>query len=207
MDITILGASGKTGLLLINQALQRGDTVTAIARDIQRIAVPDTKALRKIAGDVEQPESIAAAITPGTTLISALGTERADILARGAAAVVAAAPARVIWLGAYGTGGSADQAGPVADMLAGFFGERMGDKERADEIVLAAGGTVFHAGRLGDDPEISPTRRTVPLSQAPLLDMSVEIGRATVAAAMLDEAHQPRYSGEIVVPLTEGTRR
>ncbi|HET6860853.1 MAG TPA: NAD(P)H-binding protein [Streptomyces sp.] len=41
MNLTVLAASGQTGIALTRQALRRGHTVTAVARDPERIAVPD----------------------------------------------------------------------------------------------------------------------------------------------------------------------
>ncbi|PRY31811.1 hypothetical protein [Pseudosporangium ferrugineum] len=74
-----------------------------------------------------------------------------------------------------------------------------GRPRTADGTVLDAGGTVFHAGLLDLGPE-SPGRRTVGLADAPPLDFSVRITRATVAAAMLDEAENPRFPGAVAVP-------
>jgi uncharacterized protein len=200
MHLTILAASGRTGLALTRQALRRGHTVTAIARDPERITVPDTAGLRKVAGDVNDPASIAESIGPDSVVLSALGTDRAGILLAGAKAVVTAGPRRVIWLGAYGTGKSAGVAGPAADVLVKVLGDRLGDKVEADNTVLAAGGTVFHAGMLADDPE-DPDRRTVGLDAAPPFDLSAKISRETVAAAMLDEAETPHFPGTVALPL------
>jgi hypothetical protein len=70
----------------------------------------------------------------------------------------------------------------------------------ADNAVLAAGGTVFHAGVLDDGPE-SPIRRTVGLVAAPPFDLHKRISRETVAAAMLDEAEVPYFPGTVALPL------
>ncbi|MFF1607677.1 NAD(P)-dependent oxidoreductase [Amycolatopsis sp. NPDC058278] len=199
MNLTVLAASGRTGLALTREAMRRGHTVTAIARDPDRIAVPDSARLHKVAGDVEDPASIALA---GSTVLSGLGTDRAGVLLAGAKAVVAAGPSRIIWLGAYGTGKSAEVAGAAAGALASMLGDRLGDKIEADETILAAGGTVFHAGLLTDGPE-SPGRRTVGLEAGPPLDFAAVISRATVAAAMLDEAETPRFPGTIALPLPD----
>ncbi|MFB9688710.1 NAD(P)-dependent oxidoreductase [Amycolatopsis plumensis] len=199
MNLTVLAASGRTGLALTREALRRGHTVTAIARDPRRIDVPPSARLHKVAGDVEDPASLALA---GSTVLSGLGTDRAGVLAAGAKAVVAAGPSRIIWLGAYGTGRSAPVAGEAAGGLAKLLGDRLGDKVEADATILAAGGTVFHAGLLSDGPE-SPGRRTVGLEAGPPLDFTAEISRATVAAAMLDEAETPRFPGTIALPLPE----
>ncbi|WP_410590188.1 NAD(P)-dependent oxidoreductase [Amycolatopsis sp. lyj-23] len=197
MNLTVLAASGRTGLALTREALRRRHTVTAIARDPARIDVPDSALLRKVAGDVEDPASLDVA---GSIVLSGLGTDRAGVLLAGAKAVVAAGPQRIIWLGAYGTGESAAVAGEAAGMLAKLLGERLGDKVEADGTILAAGGTVFHAGLLADGPE-SPTRRTVGVEEGPPLDSDAVVSRATVAAAMLDEAETPRFAGKIALPL------
>ncbi len=200
MNLTVLGASGRTGLALTREALRRGHTVTAVARDPGRIDVPSSARLRKVAGDVEDPASMV--VAAGSTVLSGLGTDRAGVLLAGAKAVVAAGPARIIWLGAYGTGESAPVAGDAAGALGKLLGERLGDKVAADGTILAAGGTVFHAGLLADGPE-SPRRRTVALEAGPPLDFQAVISRATVAAAMLDEAETPRFAGTIALPLPE----
>ncbi|MDQ0578730.1 hypothetical protein [Streptomyces rishiriensis] len=75
---------------------------------------------------------------------------------------VAAGPRRVIWLGAYGTGKSAEVPGEGAVVLAKVLGDRYADKAEADNTVLAAGGTDFHAGMLTDGRECR-RRRTVGL--------------------------------------------
>ncbi|MEU7477270.1 NAD(P)H-binding protein [Lentzea sp. NPDC042327] len=197
MNLTVLAASGRTGLALTRQALARGHAVTAIARDPGKIAL-DHPDLRKVAGDVADPASLA--VAGGTVVLSGLGTDRPGVLLDGAKAVVAAGPERVIWLGAYGTGPSRAAAGDGARVLEKFLGDRIADKVAADETVLAAGGTVFHAGVLSDGP-LSPERRTVGLDAAPPFDLTAQVSRETVAAAMLDEAESPRFPGAVALPL------
>ncbi|WP_330273314.1 SDR family oxidoreductase [Lentzea sp. NBC_00516] len=194
MHLTILAASGRTGFALTRQALERGHVVTAIARDPSRITL-DHPNLRKVAGDVSTPLSIDA----DSVVLSGLGTDRAGVLLDGAKAVVAAGPRRIIWLGAYGTGASADAAGEGAAVLWKVMGDRIPDKIAADDTVLAAGGTVFHAGVLSDEPG-SPGR-TVGLDDAPPFDLTAKVSRETVAAAMLDEAENPRFPGAVALPL------
>jgi uncharacterized protein YbjT (DUF2867 family) len=202
MHLTVLAASGRTGIALVREALRRGHTVTAIARDPDRVALPDSPNLRKVAGDVREAASIAAVVDGDSVVLSALGTDRAGTLEVGARAVVAAGPQRIIWLGAYGTGRSAAVAGAGANVLADVLGDRLADKVRADDTVLAAGGTVFHAGLLTEGPE-SPSRRTVGLDAAPPLDLGAKVSRDTVAAAMLDEAEAPTFPGTVAIPLAE----
>ncbi|WP_246292306.1 NAD(P)-dependent oxidoreductase [Lentzea indica] len=74
MNLTVLAASGRTGNALTRQALERGHTVTAIARDPGRIDL-DHPNLRKVAGDVSDPASIAAVVDADSVVLSGLGTD------------------------------------------------------------------------------------------------------------------------------------
>src|SRR5579863_10245102 len=103
MQLTVLAASGGTGLELTRQALERGHTVTAIARTPARIAVPDSPRLTRIPGDVRDPDSMKEALRGSGIVLSGLGVAGGDppgTLTVGARAVTAAQPGRIIWLGA-----------------------------------------------------------------------------------------------------------
>lgn len=198
MHVTVLAAAGGTGLALTRQALARGHSVTAIARDPDRIAVPDSADLVRVAADVHDPESMAKALRDTTIVLSGLGGP-AGVLLAGAQAVVGVD--RVIWLGAFGTGASAQAAGWfTSTLLRTFMRSEIPDKVAADTLVLASHGTVFHAGPLSDGP-LSPDRRTVGIADAPHRFFPARVSRATVAAAMLDEAESPRFTGRTAIPL------
>lgn len=204
MKITILGASGSVGHELTRQALERGHTVTAIARNPAKIDVPDSDRLVRVAADVHNTQAIAQALAGSATVLSGLGVaegEKSGALTAGARAVVAARPARIIWLGAIGTGESAAGAGLFTRTLLriGLRAE-LEDKVTADMLILNAGGTVFHSGPMSSGP-LSPTRRTVTLDKAPRRFFPAFVSRATVAAAMLDEAERSQPSGSILIPL------
>ena len=202
MQLTILAASGATGRELTRQALERGHTVTAIARAPGRIAVPDSARLTRIAADVRDPDSIKAALRDSDTVLSGLGVtdgDRPGTLTAGARAVTEALPQRIIWLGAIGTGPSAQAGGLLVRSMFRAMRAKLDDKVTADTMVLRAGGTVFHAGPLTSGP-LSPDRRTVGLDAYPRRLFPARVSRATVAAAMLDEAEAPRYAGTIAVP-------
>ncbi len=195
MELTVLAATGATGLELTRQALARGHLVTAIARSPERI--PNHDNLIRVAADVTDPEGIGKALKGSEIVLSGLGG--AGILTAGARAAVDAG--RVVWLAAFGTGESAATAGWATRALLGLFMRaELPDRITADTTVLRAGGTVFHAGPLSDGP-LSPTRRTVGIDGVPRRFFPARISRATVAAAMLDEAESPSHTGRIAVPL------
>ncbi|MFD4601947.1 NAD(P)-dependent oxidoreductase [Streptomyces sp. NPDC058464] len=203
MNVTILGASGAVGLALTRQALQRGHTVIALARTPARIDAPDSPRLIRVAADVRDPAGIAQALDGSEIVLSGLGVAKGDkpgVLTAGSRAVIEAHPGRIIWLGAYGTGPSAQAAGFATRTLLKAMGAELTDKVTADGAVLEAGGTVFHSGPFANGPE-SPTRRTVGLDETPKRFFPARISRETVAAAMLDEARTPRFPGRIAVPL------
>ena len=208
MRVTVLGATGGTGRELVTQALDRGYEVDAIVRDPDRAGtlLPTSPQLTLHQGDAHDAASVAAAITPGSVVLSALGIaskKDAGTLTAGARAVVAAAPARIVWLGAIGTGSSARLVGRLtALLLRAGFGAEYGDKAGADAAVLAAGGTVLHSGPLTGKPDDKATR-AVPLPAARRRFFPHSTPRATVARLMLDAAESAEYPGGIIIPARE----
>jgi NAD(P)-dependent dehydrogenase (short-subunit alcohol dehydrogenase family) len=204
VEITVLGATGATGAELTRQALARGHSVTAIARNPDRITLPPSGRLTRVAGDVLDPGSIGRALKGARVVVSGLGISGKDApgaLTAGARAAVDAGPDFLVWLAAFGTGNSAPHAGAFTrGLLKTFMKSELDDRTSADATVRAAGGAVFHAGPLSNGP-LSPTRRTVSLDDAPRRIFPARVSRATVAAAMLDEAEQRRYGGRIAVPI------
>jgi len=200
MKITVLGATGLTGREIVRQALARGHDVTAVARDPSKL---EGDQVRRAAGDVRDPESMARALAGAETIVSALGVAKGEspgVLTGGAHAIVASGATRVVWLGAFGTGPSAPAAGRLTRTMLKAMAARLPDKVTADAAILAFGGTVFHAGPLSLGP-LDPDRRTVGLEQAPRRLFPARVSRATVAAAMLDEAETPRFAGRVALPL------
>lgn len=204
MHLTILGASGATGQELTLQALKRGHSVTAVARDPSKITIQDADRLKRVSADVRDPHSIAQALTDSTIVLSGLGVAKGDkpgVLTAGAHAVVDARLDRIIWLGAFGTGVSAATAGlPTRLLLRTFLRDELEDKVTADTLVLNAGGTVFHVGQISNGP-LSPTRCTVSLDRVPRRLIPASVSRATLVAAMLDEAENQHHASHVVVPL------
>lgn len=74
MKIAIFGASGRTGILTVYQALNKGHLVTALARKPSSVTIQH-KNLRVIQGDILEYEKVKQAVEGQDVIISALGVE------------------------------------------------------------------------------------------------------------------------------------
>jgi hypothetical protein len=88
LKILIYGGTGNIGQRIVAEALQRGDTVTVIARYPERAPLPAADRLRVAAGDVLDAQGAARALQGQDVVISALDggrgndSEGADFLLR-----------------------------------------------------------------------------------------------------------------------------
>ena len=72
MKLAVFGATGKTGLEIVKQALEGGHKVTAFVRDPARLTI-ENKNLSVVTGDVFDPASVAQAISGQDAAVCALG--------------------------------------------------------------------------------------------------------------------------------------
>jgi putative NADH-flavin reductase len=77
MDLILFGASGTIGQRILNEALDRGHSVTAVARDPSRITQSSPQ-LKIVRGDVLDPENVAALASGHEAIISAVGPGKGD---------------------------------------------------------------------------------------------------------------------------------
>jgi putative NADH-flavin reductase len=79
MNLTIFGATGGTGICLVEQAITAGHEVTAVVRDPGRLAAAghlaagNTGRLRIVTADVMNPATIVLAVTGADAVLSAIG--------------------------------------------------------------------------------------------------------------------------------------
>ena len=73
MKVIVFGATGKTGRIVCQQALERGYEITAFTRSMNKIDSGDTS-LRVVQGDVMDADSVAGAVTGHDAAIVALGS-------------------------------------------------------------------------------------------------------------------------------------
>jgi len=74
MKIAIFGASGRTGILTVYQALDKGHLVTAFARKPSSVTIQH-KNFRVIQGDILEYDKVKQAVEGQDVIISALGVE------------------------------------------------------------------------------------------------------------------------------------
>ncbi|GAA1619103.1 NAD(P)H-binding protein [Actinoplanes couchii] len=191
MTLVVLGATGGTGRHLVSLALGRGLKVRALVRNPATAQLPTDDRLSVVRADVHDAAGIAAAIGPDDILVSGLGPAsraEASTLTAGAHAVIAAAPHRIVWLGAAGTGPSAATTSSFTRrFLKTGLGPEHTAKELADTAILEAGGTLIHVGPLLGKQD-KPHLTLVLLSRAARTFWPTSGPRVTVARLMLDAA-------------------
>jgi len=72
MNLVVLGATGRIGRLVVEQALAAGHTVTALVRSPEKLAVRDPN-LHVVTGQATDPTALARVLDRADALISTLG--------------------------------------------------------------------------------------------------------------------------------------
>lgn len=72
MKLTIFGASGRTGRVLVDQALAAGHAVTAFVRDPAKLPVKHDR-LTAVQGDATDPAAVARAVAGADAVLCAIG--------------------------------------------------------------------------------------------------------------------------------------
>jgi len=194
MRLSIFGATGPTGRRLVEQALARGHSVTAVARSPERMSLSHPQ-LQVVRGDVTDPTTIAAAIAGHDAVLSALGAPvgRAPVslYSVGTANILATMAQhnvrRIVCVSAGGTHPGKDPNNPVffeyvvAPLL---LGRIFDDMRRMEDLLMASNTdwTIVRPPALRDTP---PTKiyRVAPAYSLP---KGWQIGRADLADFILD---------------------
>ena len=74
MKIALYGATGAIGQRILREALQRGHSVTAIARDPSKLTDQNPQ-LTTRAGDIREAQSVAEAVAGHDAVVSAVGPQ------------------------------------------------------------------------------------------------------------------------------------
>ena len=76
MKVAVLGATGRTGRLVVDELLDRGHSVVALVRDPGLAALPDGVQVQ--AGDARDPAALQSLVSGADAVVSALGPVRGD---------------------------------------------------------------------------------------------------------------------------------
>jgi uncharacterized protein YbjT (DUF2867 family) len=198
MNLVILGATGATGSLVLQQALDAGHHVTALVRSPQKLTTKHAN-LRVNTGDATNPTDIAQALEGADAIISALGDNKGALMANATRAIVTGAKQhninRVVMLSSFAV--QRERLGGIAKAMTGLMmGAAIKDKTAGEAMLRASDldWTIVYATLLGSGPATGAT--LVP--EHAKLGMSQKIARADVAAFLLDTATSDRHSRRTV---------
>lgn len=187
MRILIFGATGGTGRELVRQALERGQSVSAFARD--PAALDKRDGLRGIAGDALDAASVERAVAGHDAVICALGRPAASpgrVRSAGTRNIVRAmervGPRRLICQSTIGIGDSRPLLPPLYRYLLVplLLRRTFAEHERQEAAVRSSqlDWTIVRAGALSDGEGTGSYRHGFPPSER---SIEFEISRADVA--------------------------
>lgn len=200
MRLTILGATGGIGRLLLPLALDQGHEVTAFARAPKKIQ-RDGPRLRVVGGDLFNVDQMASAIRGSDVILSAFGptTLRRTHLRRdfGRVLVKALRTAGVDRFIHVSSAFCFDGGGPLYAFMTSTLYRNVTDDHRDGDNEMAQpdlAWTILRPPRLVDKPATGRPR----VVAGHLPENAFSISRADVAAFMLQEAVTPRYVRQMV---------
>jgi putative NADH-flavin reductase len=205
MRLTIFGASGQTGRLLVRSALDRGDEVTAVLR--RATAEVDSRADVRIVPDLGDPAAVRAALAGADAVLSAIGPRSrkdapvAGPATRGILAANGAAPTRLVVISAVPVAApppddsfiSRRVALPLISALLRPVYDDLRDMERALRESTAVW-TAFRPPRLTSGPATKTYRTRIGSGVA----RGFSVSRADLADAMLNSLHRPETERSVV---------
>jgi uncharacterized protein YbjT (DUF2867 family) len=199
MKIVLLGSTGLTGQILLNDFLKRGFEVTDFVRDSSKIKDVDEK-LKVVQGDPANAESLQKALIGHDAVVCALGyrkpkqQQRVFEPAMRAVAKVGAQVGikKIVYLSAYGVAETRSDLGFLVGkivlpmLLEGVFA----DHAATEQIVRSSGidYTIARPGTLNNGPRTGSYRAQEGLMKAR------KMSRADVADFMLRSLTEPSLS-------------
>jgi putative NADH-flavin reductase len=204
VNLLVVGGSGRTGRLVVEQALGHGHQVTAFVRDPDRLRVTHER-LRLVVGDATVPATLAPALEGQDAVVSVLGGGRGSpptVLADGAANLVRTMTARgltrLVIVSAVGVGGHAGELPPLAraiSLLPAMRALRDAQEAMEGEVMLSAlDWTIVRAATLTNRERTGHYR----VVEGPVVPGGKRIARGDLAAFVLKVAETGRYPRRIV---------
>jgi len=205
MKLVVLGATGGTGRLVVEQALAAGHSVTALVRSPEKLTIRNSS-LRVVAGQATDAGDVARALEGADAVISTLGGS-GSVIADSTRARVAAAPKagveRVVVLSSSFV--ERDRLGAMSRLLTAVaMGSVIKDKSAGEQLLRQSelDWTVIYASPLTNGPA---TGSVEVLPEGTKRRITERISRADVAAWLVLAATSPEPSRRSV-GITGGTR-
>lgn len=204
-SVLLVGATGPTGRAILAQARQAGLAVRALAREPAPLT-GEGLAAEVVRGDVLRPDSLVAALSGVSVVVSALGTpltlRRVTLLSEGTRHLVDAMRrqrvSRLLCITGMGAGDSRGHGGFVYDrlILPTLLRQIYADKDRQERVVTDSGldWTLVRPARLTDGPLTGRYRVVTQWGREPM----TTIARADVAHFIVGEVGAHRHRRESV---------
>jgi uncharacterized protein YbjT (DUF2867 family) len=197
MKLLVLGATGATGKLVVDQALAAGHYVRALVRSPEKLA-GSHPGLDVVTGQATDPTDVGRAMSGLDAVISTLGAAKGSVITDATRAIITGAKAsgarRVVVLSSFAV--ARDRLSGPARAISGLaMGAMVKDKAAAEDLLRASNldWTIVHSVRLTNGPA---TGRAEVVPDSAALRMSQTISRADVAAwliaAVTDESAHRR---------------
>ena len=205
MKLLILGATGRTGRHIVTQALEKGHTITILARDPSKVGIQHDR-LRILEGDVTNSPALGEAMRGQDAVISAIGRgmsfKSEHLIERSVPGILATMEThgirRLMFTSAMGVGASYRDAPVMAKLffrtlLRGIYA----DKAIGEQMIRnsALEWTIVQPVQLNDGPLTKNYRaaESLPMSGMP------QISRANTAHFILDRLHDPSTIGKTLI--------
>lgn len=205
MNLVVLGATGRSGRLVVEQALAAGHTVTALVRSPEKLTTSNSN-LRVVTGEATETSAVSRALEGADALISTLGGKPSVILDSTRAIVAAARQtgvSRVVVLSTFAA--ERDRLDAATRLLTGIgMGAMLKDKTAGEEMLRRSDldWTIVYASVLTDGPADGAV---AVLPKGARRRMSERVSRANVAAWMVQAATGVQHSRSSV-GITGSTR-
>lgn len=189
-NLVILGAAGRTGSLLVDEALKAGFKVTGFIREGESLEARDN--LVVIKGDARKTDDLEFALGGQDIVISTLGSLKLkdDLITESTNALIKAMHAnkvkRVIMMSSF-LASEQLKMNPFSWLIAKISAGFVGDKQTGEELLRSSDldWTIVYATRLGDGKRTGMVR-VVPKDEK--VTTSNGIDRADVAEFLVGEA-------------------
>jgi uncharacterized protein YbjT (DUF2867 family) len=217
LKIVVLGAAGRTGRLVVAQALARGNEVVAYVRDPRGITAQP--GLQIVVGQLADMLALKAAINGADAVLVCLGThgkrmkKDVDLMQKSLPPIITAMKEanvpRLVLLSAYGVGDSARTAGFMARVIyRTLVAAIYRDKERSEALLPGSGlkWTSVYPVILTDGPQADAVEVRL-MNHVHKVAGLQRVSRADVARVMLDAARDDRTIGQNLLVSSKGSAR